>query len=632
MFRKLRALIFVVMIGLSGAAGAQGSADKNSLSIRGPDGWLKANIFISASGRLQYDLRKDKICVIEPSDLGILADGVDLGLNAQLPVSIEIALHQEMLPIMGNHKFAYNDYNEAVIEIKNAGRAWHLEVRVFNWGMAFRYSVPSVKPVKISGEASSFKVPAGSIAFLQTNTKNYEGVWHSEPAGQVQGAVGMPITFKLPQAGGYILISEAAVYNYSGMTLKSAKDGVFRALFEDDKSWSISPDQEGVIKSPWRVIIAVDDISWLVNNDIFYCLNPPPDSEIFKDADQWIKPGRALWPWWSEGTGDLALNEKYIDAANKMGFEYILVDEGWERWGFFGIGKWKALKELVDYGRQKNVKVWVWKHWKKLGNRDYREKFFQKVQEAGAAGVKIDFMDSESQSRINFYEAAMKDAARHKLMVNFHGANKPAGETRTYPNEMTREGVRGLEYNKGFQPLPATHNAILPFTRNAVGPMDYTPVTFNPKKLGDTSYAHQLATAIVFLSFVTNYADSPENYLENPAVKPALDVLTSIPTVWDDAWVLDITELGKNAAIARVSGEKLYIGVLNADRAQTIKIDLGFLRYLGFKGKYHAIILSDDESNKAAFQRSEKIVSSSDVIEAKVRDSGGLVMMLTPVP
>jgi hypothetical protein len=626
--KKFVALIFIAVLFMSGVARAESAAEKSLLSIASPDGRLRADVFLSASGRLQYSLRKSGVQAIEPSDLGIIVDGEDLGDKAQLPSAIEISRHAETLTMIGNHTAAKNNYSEAIVPVRSANKKYNLEIKVFDDGMAFRYQLPSQKPVAVSGEASSFKVPAGSLAFLQTNTKNYEGIWHSEQADQVQGVIGTPVTFKLPNAAGDLLVSEAAVYDYSGMTLTSAKDGIFRAAFEDDKEWSVSPDKDGMIITPWRVIIAVDDLNRLVNNDIIYCLNPAPDPEIYKDSDQWIKPGRALWSWWSEGTGGLRLNKKYADAANKMGFEYILVDEGWEYWGLLGLAKWKELARLVDYGRQKNVKVWVWKRWNKLDDQKYRDQFFQHVQKAGVAGVKIDFMDSESQARINFYEAAMKDAARHKLMVNFHGANKPAGEYRTYPNEMTREGLRGLEYNKGFQPLPATHNAILPFTRNVTGPMDYTPVTFSPLKLGETSFAHQLATAIVFLSFVTNFADSPESYLENPAAKPAVDVLTAIPTVWDETVVLPITELGKNGAFARRSGGKWFVGILNADRAGEVKVDLNFLA----KGKYQAIILADDEAKKAAFQRSEKIVQAGDQISAKMRDSGGLVIMLTPIP
>ena len=625
--RAVCALVFALFALFTTISRAGAPNENINLIIQSPDQKLKAVIFVSGSGRLQYELWKNSVQVIEASDLGVIVDGIDLGKDAKLPASVEISNHKETLSMIGNHQAAKNDYSEATIPVQSANIKWQLQIRVLNDGMAFRYVLLSDKPATISGESSSFMVPSESVAFLQKNTLNYEGVWHSEPADKVQGVVGMPITFKLPKEGGYILISEAAVYNYSGMTLKSSGDRSFRALFEDDKSWSVGPAKDGEIATPWRVILAVDNLNQLVNSDIIYSLNPPPDPEIFKDADKWIKPGRALWSWWSEGTGTLGLSKKYIDAANKMGFEYILVDEGWEFWGLLGLAKWKELARLVDYGRQKNVKVWVWKRWKKLEDPQYRDQFFREVQKAGAAGVKIDFMDNESQSRINFYEAAMKDAARHKLMVNFHGANKPAGEDRTYPNEMTREGLRGLEYNKGVAPLPASHNAIMPFTRNVAGPMDYTVVTFEPEKLGDTSFAHQLATAIVFLSYVVNYADRPENYLDSPAAKPAFDVLTSIPAVWDETVVLPPSELGECAAFARRSGEKWFVGVLNVKRAGEFKIDLGFLG----KGKYKAVILSDDESKKAAFIRSERIVSESDEIQPYMRASGGLVMMLTPV-
>jgi len=605
---------------------SSGVEQVGKLTIASPDQKLKAVLFSDYSGRLRYELFRNGKPMVESSELGIIVDGLDLGADIGLPAKLESKSFTEELETIGNHCKATVEYSEAVVPLASGETKWQLQVRVFNDGFAFRYLLPSDESLKISGEASSFQLPAGSVVFLQTQTRNYEGIWRRRAAEDVSGFLGMPLVVKLPGQSGYALISEAAVFNYSGMTLSSDKDRRFRAAFEDDKEWTVSPDKDLLVKSPWRVVIAVDDLDSLVNSDVIFSLNPAPDPALFGDARQWIKPGRALWSWWSENTGNPALAREYAEAAATLGFEYILIDAGWEKWGRPGKDKWKVLQEVVEYAEGKGVKVWVWKHWLLLADPNYRDDFFAKVRESGAVGVKIDFMDSESKSRLEFYESAMADAARHKLMVNFHGANKPAGEWRTYPNEMTREGIRGLEYNKGVGFLPASHNVIAAMTRNLTGPMDYTPVTFNRIKLGETTFAHQLATAVVFTSFVTHYADKPENFLNKPGTAPALDVLKSIPTVWDETIVLEGSELGEVAALARRSGEKWLVGVINADNPGKLTVKLDFLS----NRKYQAIILSDQKDDKAAFKREDKLVNKGDKIETGLAPGGGAVIMLVP--
>jgi alpha-glucosidase len=601
--------------------------ESGRVMVESPDGKLAAAFFTDAAGRLGCEVSRGGNPLIQCPALGVIVDGTDIGAGVELGGSIERDLIREAVHTRGHHTVSQNQCNTALVPVKHkaSGLDWTLEVRAYNHGMAFKYAAQIDGNPTVSGEATAFTLPRGSAAYYQDNLKNYEAIWQESQADQISGDLGLPITARLPGEAGYVLITEADVTGYSGMSL-AATGGTFKAAFRDDESWMVKPEGPAV-KTPWRVVMAAENLNGLVNCDIVHNLSPDPDPDLFGDADEWIRPGRTMWSWWSEGTGGPKLQRKYVDGAAELGFEYILVDEGWEFWYMGGKSKWKHVAELVDYANAKGVDVWLWKRWKKLGDEDYRVKFFDKVQKAGCVGVKIDFMDSESRAMLDFYECALKDAARHRLMVNFHGANKPTGESRTYPNEMTREGIRGLEYNRFGLPLTPSYNATLPFTRLVVGHGDYTPVTFNPKKLGDTSYAHQLATAVVFTSPVTHYADKPENFLDNPPAAPCLDVLKSIPTVWDRTIVLDGSEIGKCAAFARRSGDRWFIGIINAEESRDIDMDLSFLG----DGKYKAVALADLEETPAGFNRSDIAVDRKSGLKAKMRGGGGYVAMLVPV-
>jgi alpha-glucosidase len=383
------------------------------------------------------------------------------------------------------------------------------------------------------------------------------------------------------------------------------------------------------------------DLNALVNCDIVHNVCPEPDARLFPQGikTEWIKPGRAFWHWWSGTAGDfngVALERQkwWADKAGEAGFEYILVDAGWERsWGRDGNDKWAGLKELCDYAGKRGVRVWVWKRWAPgrtegiemtgLNDAETRREFFKQVSTAGAAGIKIDFMDSESKDRIDFYANTLKDAAEHKLMINFHGANKPTGESRTFPNEMTREGVRGLEYlmdwNRG--PKPADQYAILPFTRFLAGHGDFTPCTFQQKMLYGTTFTLQLATAIIYTSPVMHWADKADLYLESPLA----EVVRQIPSVWDETLVLPGSRIGELAAFARRKGNDWYIGIVNGTQDRKVyDIDLSFLG----DGEYRAIMVFDRMDNLPWMRMKRTSLGKSNGINAEIAAGGGFAAWL----
>ncbi len=594
------------------------SAVTGKVVVTSPDGKVTAAVDVDGSGRLVYSVGFGSTVVIKPSPMGVTVDGKDLGDGVRIgePKTDTI---DETYPTRGWHTRARNHCNVATIPITHVagGAQLSLVLRAYNDGVAYRYVVPGEGKRTVGGEASAWKLPDDATVWYHSNTKNYEAEHKHRTAESFKPGtiIAPPMMFKLPGNAGYAALTEGALYDYSGMTLRSAGESKFLGVFEDDESWELA----GTIESPWRIVMISPDLNCLVNSDIITNVSPPPAPEL-ADAD-WIRPGRALWSWWSEGTGDWTLQKRYADAAAKMGFEYILVDAGWRKWKSGNQDAWALLKEVVDYARAKGVDVWVWKRWNGVAHPKARNDFFAKAKSLGVVGVKVDFMDSESKERLDFYEACLRDAAKHKLMINFHGANKPTGEARTWPNEMTREGIKGLEYNK-WAVVSAEHNATLPLTRFLAGHGDYTPCTFDPKRLKRTTWTHQIATTIVFTSPVMHWADNPKRYLANPA----LDLIKTIPPVWDETRVLAISGVGEIAAFARRTDKTWFLGILNGGGKRTVKVPLGFLG----DGEYAASLVRDVARKWAGLSREAKTVRKGDTLSAAMNEGGGFVGCFIP--
>lgn len=604
--------------------------------VKSPDGNISAVISTDATGQLQYELSCRGMTVVEKSSLGITVDNVNLGRD------VEIGSHKKFrrsskYAWRGVHSRAIDSHNgvRMSLQCRKSGSDWRLEARCFNDGFAFRYIVPGVGSRTVSCEDTAFKLPAVSTIWFQTNTASYEGQYQDLPVEKTPGGkhIGPPMIVELPYEG-YAAITEAALFNYSGMTLKpeGGDSRLFHAAFQDDKTWKL----DGEIVTPWRVVIVTPDLNGLVNSDIIHNLNDPPSRKLAKA--KWIRPGRAFWHWWSGKIGNwdsVAFDRqfKWIDHAAEFGFEYYLVDAGWEfTWKQPGKDEWALLKELCDYAAKKDVGVFVWKRWNTgktegvqmtgLDSRERRLDFFRRCSDAGVVGVKIDYMDSESKKLIDFYTDVLKDAIAYKLMINFHGANKPTGESRTYPHEVTREGIVGLEYNK-WSALPPKHYASLPFTRLVAGPGDFTPCTFDPDMLKGTTFALQLACAVCYTSPVMHYADKPELYLRSPAA----DVIKAIPSTWVQTQVLPGSKIGDLAVMARQKDKKTwFVGIINGGGKRTYELDLSFLP----KGRFESVQLADNPGRPDDFVRSKETVTASDKIKVSMNAGGGFVAMFKP--
>jgi alpha-glucosidase len=260
------------------------------------------------------------------------------------------------------------------------------------------------------------------------------------------------------------------------------------------------------------------------------------------------------------------------------------------------------------------VGLWFWKHSRQLRTADAREEFFQKLHELGVVGAKIDFFDHEHKEIIDLYQELLEEAAKYRIMVNFHGANKPTGELRTWPNELIREGVRGMEASRLRE--RARHNTTLPFTRYLAGHGDYTPVHFGARR-GDTTWAHQVATAAIFNEPLLTYSAHPTDLLNNPC----LPMIKSIPSVWDQTVVLSVSEIGELAAFARRSSDAWFLAVLNGPSARTIQVPLSFLG----QGEHRAMVIRDHKTDPAAVQIENSTARRSDALAIELSNGGGFI-------
>lgn len=629
------ALVVSSLLVLALAGASQAAAVP--VSVKSPNEAIQFTATVEEEGRLVYRVLFRGRPIIETSPLGIAVAGVDLGQGATLGKTESYKTH-EKYPWRGVHSEAVNHSNGARIPVKHAATrtSFTVDVRVFDDAVAFRFVVPG-RGLRVADAASSFRLPRGSTVWREGVRDHYEGVYVRQDAMEVAAGewAAPPLTVRLPEGLGYASITEAALRDYAGMTLQADGKGGFRERLghsppasypytlrygeENAARLSAPAAIKGTITSPWRVVIIGPDLNALVNSDAIHDLCPPADPKLFPQGlkTPWLRPGRAVWryldgpPREDQGSGGapgLAVIKDFSRMAGELGFEHQIVEGLWRRWSD------EQIRELVTYSKGRGVRLWFWLHSGEQRDEAKRRQLFQRLHRLGVAGIKMDFFDHEAKELIDLYEAVLKDAAEYQLLVNFHGANKPTGESRTWPNEMTREGIRGLEH--GRTQIWAEYNTTVPFTRFLAGPADYTPVIFNERRK-DTSSAHQIATAVVFTSPVMVYAANPRSLLESPA----LEVIKSIPTVWDETLVLPGSSIGEVAAFARRSGSSWFLGVLNGPSPRTLKVDLSFLG----KGSYRATLVRDKGDDGGALDLEHRDVAGGDAVDLVLRPGGGFV-------
>ena len=599
---------------------------------------LKAPVNIaSPNGRVRFSIQPDlhysvslkNKPVIANAKLGIVIDGVDLGQNAAVG-KVTTYRTNEQDASRGVHEKAINRCNGAKIAVRHSQTKtdYTIEIRVFDDGVAFRYLLPDVGRSRVPEEASTFAFPAGSTAWFHDFYGHYEGVHVKKAIDDVKDGewAAPPLTVKLPGNGGYAAVSEAALFDYAGMGLQADGKRGFKGVLgnalpvshpydlrypkEEAKRLSIPSSFTGAITTPWRVVLIGGDLNTLVNSDVINNVSPPPDKKYFPQGLEtpWLRPGRAVWKYLDGGESTLEGMKEFSRLAGELGFEHNIVEGFWRRWTE------DQMRELVDYSKKFNVGIWFWAHSKDLHTPESRQKLFSQLVRVGVVGSKIDFFDHEAKEIIDLYNDLLRDAAEHKIMLEFHGANKPTGQTRSWPNELTREAIRGMEYRSMSE--RSVHNTTLPFTRFLAGPADYTPVIFGERRR-ETSWAHQIATAAVFTSPLMIYGAHPKNILENPAA----DLIKSIPSVWDETVVLPVSEIGEIAAFARRRGNIWFLAILNAMTPRNVNIPLTFLD----AGQHKAMLVRDKMDDPAAVVVENASFRNRDTVKVDMRLGGGFI-------
>lgn len=586
-------------------------AEQRTITVESPCRSVEFNLFTEGNA-LKYSLSYKKNIVIDSSVMLWEVDHKRLGDNVE---SIRVSRRyskSERYETRGSHSMAMDRHRGILVDvIQKDGSSFQVEVRAYADGVAFRYLSQNDRAVAVN-DYTTFCLPDETIIWAQNNWKHYEGAhrkYHLS-AFPANFQAGPPVTVKYP-SGIYSSITEGGLTNFGGMSLRVVGGDTFQAVIDG------IPMLKGRIATPWRVVMT-GDLQSLVNNDIVSHVSDPLSPSLSGNTS-WIKPGRCVWSWLANYPVTFDNMKKFSDWGSELGFEYNLVDEGWGHWSQDGKDSWQLVKELVDHSKDKNVKILLWKAYpdrngiEGIQTPEKRRAFFEKCKDLGVAGLKIDFFDAETQDVVKYYKETLEEAAEFELIVNFHGCNKPTGLTRTYPNELSREAIIGLEYGSSW----ADQSTVTPFTRFLAGHGDYTPMTFDKRMMGETTDAHQIATTALFNSPLLCYGGAPEHYLAHPA----LDLIKAIPTTWDETLVMAPSEIGESVIFARRKGKEWFVAAITLNPMQGVRIPLSFL---GKKGYSCSIVRDDIAPGKQIVLESRK-VTSKDSLTFDMQKSGGIV-------
>ena len=602
----LRSMLLSALLAGS-AAGLSPAAAADRLVVQSPDRHLSAELS-AVGGSLRYRVLLDGRQLLAPSRLGIRTDGAELGEGVTLGAVSTRSVH-ETYRFFGAHNLAVNDAREASVKATAHGETYWVDLHVANDGVGVRLRLAPKKGRKIEADRSAWAIEGNPTVWADKIDSSYESHYRTLSLADLGSEMyGMPVTVRT--GGIYLTITEAALKDYGDLALQRGEDGALEGrLHADPQGWST----DAAVIQPWRVTVVARTLTDLVNTTLVQNLNPPPTPELANAT--WIKPGRSSWQWMAIGAPKQDDQEQWVDWTRQLGYEYYLVDEGWEHWP----DPWTSLAKVVAYANSRNVKIWLWVHSNQVETPEQRQAYFRKAVEAGVVGVKIDFPKEANRWWANWYHDTARDAAAMKLMVDFHGANKPTGMERTWPNVLTREGVRGHEwhmtrYNRTLEPA---HDTILPFTRYVAGAGDYTPLVLDPVELRGITWAHEMAEAITFTSPFLCFGGHPKDFVANPAK----DVLMALPATWDETRILKGSEPGSVVAEARRKGDQWFIAVMNGGSVTNLDLSLDFLG----AGTWKSSQLFDVKDKADGWDRRERNVTRADHIRLVLAPRGGFV-------
>ena len=614
--------------------------------ILSPDKKIKV-AFAIANGSASFKVWYKNNLVLEESSLGIIRDDEDFYIGLRIINSSPATIVNDSYHSKNAKKsLVHYQASRKVFHLQNRhGKIMDIIFQVSNDGLAFRYFFPdhSAADKFIQSEATAYNLNKNARAWLQPMSVAKSGWQQCNPAyeeGYVQevpvgtpSKVGWvyPALFRSNDV--WMLFSEASLDStYCGTRLiNDSASSIYKVGFPDPREvftgQGLLPHSKLPWSTPWRIIV-VGSLKTIIESTLGTDLAKP----AMKLDSSFIKPGNASWSWINSKDDSIVYSEqkRYIDYAHNMHWQYCLIDVDWDT----KIG-YEKIKELADYAATKNVGLLLWYNsagdWNTtpyhprsmLLTHEQREKEFGRLKSMGIKGVKIDFFGGDGQSMIKYYHDILLDAAQYKLLVNFHGATLPRGWARTYPHLMSTEAVRGFEmvtFDQRDADKEATHCAMLPFTRNAFDPMDFTPMNLNKVYTHvqrRTTSGFELALSVLFLSGIQHYAESPAGISLMPDYVKTF--LADLPTYWDDVKFIDGYP-GKYLVVARRSGARWYVAGINGENTEKVlSLDLSFL------GNKKGRIISDADEPRTFTNKETTLDAGRTTVTMKPQ--GGFVIV-----
>jgi alpha-glucosidase len=661
-----------ITLGILGLALLAVEARAAEQQVGAPGGGL--TVTVSDDHGLKYRVAARGKTVLTDSALGLeFQGGAKLGPAAVIVRAARSKHDGKWENRFGANRFVRDNWRELRLTLEERGEprgVFGFIVRAYDDGVAFRYDLPESSGLGrfvLANELTEFRFAGDYRSWAGGESACAENPYPETKLSAIpSGKAGRPFRSVLPllveTPEGYIAVAESDLLDWAGMSITGTGAAAVKVTLDERSDGNGLVVSSAPRVSPWRVLMFGRTAADLAGSDLIANLATP---SRLKDTS-WVKPGACAWdPWWTgvnphdpdpshravAARGNTAADKEYIDLASEMGWPYQLVDWYWYKnmtsydkslqskpnaapGDFRQADPQINIPELVEYAKSKNVRLFIWAH--SLDVETFGiEKALKYFAELGFAGVKIDFINSQSQEAVDWCEKVVATAAEHHLLIDFHGTYKPTGLARTYPNLITQEGVLGNEYNKlGGTLATPLHTATLPFTRALLGPMDFTPGGFlnrAPKDFKTTAPAEvmgtrsrQLAMSVIYPSPLLVFCDSPKNYRGQPGIQ----YLRQIPTVWDQSVVLS-GEVGKSIVVARRSGERWYLAAINGDDAAQLQAPLKFLG----KGKWTLRSFADkaDSSDYQAVVESTRDVNAASVVPLELAPAGGFAAIISKV-
>lgn len=647
--------IWMLWFSLTILATAGGLLAQSPLSLQSPDG--RTEVTVKTAERLAFSVSVDGRPVLIDSTVSLRIDGRDLGASPTLESTHRQTVDREIEPVVRQKAARIREHYNGLQLAMQGG--WGVTFRAYDEGVAYRFETALAAPeITVDGEQSQLNF-AGDYtvyypkedSFFSHNEREFVPLKLSEIDSKTIASLPAVV-----EAGDVkIAIADSDVEDYPGMWLRGDGGARLVTIFPPypleqkltgDRDYRVTKAADYIAKTrgtrtfPWRVLGIARQDGQLITNPLVWLLASPSRIE----DPSWIRPGKVAWDWYNANNVfgvdfksgiNTQTYKYYIDFASRYGIEYIILDEGWYKLGdLLSVVPSMNIPELVEYGRQKHVGIILWVVWKTLD--DQLDAAMTQFEKWGVKGIKVDFMQRDDQQVIDYYYRICREAAKRKMLVDFHGAIRPATMTRTWPNLISTEGVRGLEQYKWSTLTNPEHDLTIPFTRMFMGPMDYTPgamrnaqkanfaaIFQRPMSLG--TRCHQLAMYAVYESPLQMLADSPSQYLRDPEV---MEFLGPVPSVWDETRVLQ-AKIGDYLVVARRSGSDWYVGAMTDWTPRDLEIDLSFLP----AGSYQMTAFEDGvNANRYAsdYRKTDRAVDSATHLTLHLAPGGGWAARIHP--